>query len=71
MVRKRDDKDWATCVGLSSIGYWKRYEVWNDLDIVNRKWPIHLRYLPHKWVTYDRNGAKLKTPFNAKRRSSQ
>jgi hypothetical protein len=60
MGRKRTDKSWAACVGLVEIPDSKvRYECWNDLDIVDRKWPIHLRYLPNKWVTFDRDGAKL------------
>jgi len=64
MGRKRTDKSWAACVGLVEIPELKvRYESWNDLDITDRKWPIHLRYLPYKWVTFDRNGAKLKLPW--------
>ena len=63
MARKRTDKEWAACVGLVSIGYWRRYECWNDLDIVDRKWPLHLRYLPFKWVTHNRDGAILKLPW--------
>lgn len=64
MARKRTDKSWAACVGLVEISDLKlRHECWNDLDIVDRKWPIHLRYLPNKWVTFDRNGAILKNPW--------
>jgi hypothetical protein len=63
MARKPIDNEWAACVGLARIGYWTRYECWNDLSIVDREWPWHLRYLPPKWVTFDRNGAKLKLPW--------
>ena len=66
MARKRTDKEWAACVGLVRIGYWRRYECWNDRDIVDRKWPIHLRYLPPKWVDWNRDGAILKTPWRNK-----
>ena len=67
MARKRTDKSWAACVGLVEIPSKKiRYECWNDLDIVDRKWPIHLRYLPSKWVTHNRNGAILNLPWRRK-----
>lgn len=66
MARKRTDKEWAACVGLVRIGYWRRYECWNDIDIVERKWPLHLRYLPPKWVTYSRDGAILNLPWRKK-----
>jgi hypothetical protein len=66
MARKRSDKLWAACVGLAEIPSLNiRHECWNDLDIVDRKWPIHLRYLPSKWVTFDRNGAILKNPWRS------
>ena len=63
MARKPNDNDWAACVGLSSIGYWRRYECWNDLSIVDRKWPLHLRFLPYNWVSYNKDGACLKLPW--------
>lgn len=67
MARRPTDNSWAACVGLVEIPDLKvRYECWNDLSIVDRKWPIHLRYLPSKWVTFDRNGAKLKSLWRRK-----
>lgn len=58
------DSTYPACVGLVLIGYWKRWESWTDKQ--ERKWPLHLRYLPPKWVTWDRKGAKLKLPFIVK-----
>jgi len=67
MTRQNTDKEWAACVGLVSIGYWHRWEAWNDLDIVDRKWPLHLRYLPRKWVTHNRDGAILDLPWRRRK----
>ena len=59
------DTKYPACVGLSWLGSgWKkgsRHEVWNDL--VSRPWPLHLRFLPTKWVTWDSNGARLNLFF--------
>lgn len=59
-------EEWKTaiypaCVGLSQVGFWHRREVWTDLK--DRKWPLHLRFLPSSWVFYDRTGAKFSPPW--------
>jgi len=59
----QNNHTWPSCVGLTwQGGNWlnatNRTEVWTDLS--SRKWPLHLRYLPTKWVTWDTNGARLK-----------
>lgn len=51
---------YPACVGLSYSTYWDRWECWNNLK--PKKWPLHLRYLPPKWVTWSNKGAKLKLP---------
>lgn len=59
-MRDKNTPDYAACVGLTFIGYKYRRECWSDN--VSRKFPLMLRYLPSKWITYDRNGAKLRRP---------
>lgn len=56
----REPVTYPACVGLCYIGLWYRRECWNDKS--NRKFPLHLRFVPRKWITWDRNGAKLNWP---------
>jgi hypothetical protein len=50
---------YPACIGLAYINYWNRWECWTDKS--TRKYPLYLRYLPHRWITWDRSGAKLKS----------
>lgn len=54
------DYTYPACVGLVTIDN-QRHELWNDM--VWRKYPLHLRLVPSKYITWDRNGAKLKRPL--------
>jgi len=55
---------YPACVGLTSIGSsrwpWRqqRTEVWTDMK--SRKYALHLRLVPSKYIDWDNNGAKLK-----------
>mgnify|MGYP000010368218 FL=1 len=54
---------YPACVGLSwQGGTWfnarYRNEVWTDMKA--RPWPLHLRFLPTNWVSWDNDGARLK-----------
>ena len=57
----KSPRSYPACVGLTYIGSgWakgSRSEVWNDM--VSRPWPLHLRFLPPSWVSFDRDGARL------------
>lgn len=58
------DGVYPACIGLTYIGYWHRWECWTDLK--PRKLPLHLRFLPPKWIWFDRSGAKLSLPWRNK-----
>lgn len=64
IVLGRTKHKYPACVGLVWIGSsrwpWKqkRYEVWTDM--VDRPYPLHLRLVPNKYITWNRNGAKLR-----------
>jgi hypothetical protein len=64
MFRKKLDNDWAACVGLVRIGNsrwpWRqqRREVWSDMK--ERRYPLHLRLVPNRFIWYNKHGAKFK-----------
>jgi hypothetical protein len=57
---------YPACVGLtwqgSSRWPWRqdRTEVWTDM--ISRKYPLHLRLVPNKYIHWDRNGSHLRRP---------
>lgn len=57
---------YPACVGLCQIGSsrwpWRqqRTEVWNDM--IERKYPLHLRLVPNKFINWDHKGSHLRRP---------
>jgi hypothetical protein len=53
---------YPSCVGLSWLasGWSKgsRTECWTDM--IDRPWPLYLRFMPTSWISWDANGARLK-----------
>tara|TARA_Y200000002_G_scaffold171068_1_gene141184 strand:+ start:244 stop:429 length:186 start_codon:yes stop_codon:yes gene_type:complete len=50
---------YPACVGLARAGNYpnKVTEVWNDMTSRNVKW--YLRFVPMRWIDFDRNGSFL------------
>lgn len=57
-IRNFIERDYPACVGLAYIGYWRRYECWNDMK--DRPFPLYARFLPKKWIRWDRNGSYVR-----------
>jgi hypothetical protein len=57
MIYDWKEQVYTACVGLSKVNG-KIEEYWNDMTFRKVKW--HYHYIPFKWLTYDRNGIKIK-----------
>ena len=53
-----EQSSYPACVGLGKVGkYGRVYELWNDC--VNRPTPWYMRFIPMKYIKWDRNGSYL------------